>query len=97
MPDYSDTRWLRIIAQDPSVQHQTGRKSRNILTVRLEIPVEDLRAGPWGYRVQVIDYDASSRTAYKPFGSLSVSALDRYEAASDSLLLNDPRFHCQNV
>ena len=79
------------------MQQPTARNGRRILTARIQIPAEDLRAGPWGYRAQVIDYDASSRTAYKPFARLSVSASDRYETASDSALVDDPRFHCQNV
>jgi hypothetical protein len=97
MPDDSDVRRLRIIAQDPSVKQRIGRKVDGILTARVQIPAEELRAGPWGCRVQVIDYDASSRSAFKPFARLTAAAPDRFESASDSLMLNDPRFHCQNV
>jgi len=93
----TDIRRLRIIAQDPSVKHRRGVNEGRILTAHVQIPAEDLRQGPWGYRVQVIDFDASSRTAFKSYGSLSATAIDRYEDASDSQILNDPRFHCQNV
>src|SRR5947209_7806575 len=55
------TRKMRIIAQDPSVK--VGGK---ILTTQVEIPAEDLQPGPWGCRVQVIDYDASTGTLLKP-------------------------------
>jgi hypothetical protein len=96
MPDFPDVRLLRIIAQDPSVQRD-HTKARGVLTARVEVPAEDLRAGPWGSRVQVIDYDASSRVAYTPFARLGASTPDRYYSASDKALLDDPRFHCQNV
>ena len=54
------TRKLTIIAQDPMVKNQDGR----ILTTQVSIPAEELALGPWGYRVQVIDYDASAKTLY---------------------------------
>lgn len=97
MPNDIDVRRLRIIAQDPSVRQLRGRNSGSILTAHVQIPAEDLRAGPWGYRVQVIDYDASSQIAFKPFDSLSATTPDRYHDVSDARILKDPRFHCQNV
>ena len=48
------TRRLTIIAQDPSV-----RSKRGILRARVDIPYEPVSAGPLGYRVQVIDYEAN--------------------------------------
>lgn len=100
-----NTRTLTIIAQDPSV-----RIGRRILTSKVEIPAEDLLPGPRGYRVNVIDYDVTTNTLYQPavFEPLpdgnyqdpfalpdrpSAARLKKYE---DSLL-NDPRFHAQNV
>src|SRR5947208_13520765 len=83
------TRRLTIIAQDPSV-----RSKRGILRARVAIPYEPVSAGPLGYRVQVIDYDASSRTLYRP---LRLSAADPFARASDRKLLADPQFHAQNV
>lgn len=97
MPKEIDVRNLRIVAQDPSVKQLTGQNSGNILTAHVQIPAEDLRPGPWGYRVQVIDFDASSQTAFKPFSSLAAQSPDRYQDASDAQILNDPRFHSQNV
>ena len=67
------------------------------MTTQIHVPEEHLRAGPWGYRVQVVDYDASSRTAYKPFAAVGPSTPDRYLRATDKSLICDPRFHCQNV
>src|SRR5262249_20607395 len=54
-------RTLRVTAQDPSVKF--GGK---ILTTELTVPAEELLAGPCGYRVNVIDYDASTGVLYKP-------------------------------
>ncbi len=97
MPNDLDVRSLRIVAQDPSVRQLMESDAGSILTADVQIPAEDLRGGPWGYRVQVIDYDASSRIAFKPFDSLSAGSADRYKDAPDSQILSDPRFHCQNV
>lgn len=55
------TRELTIVAQDPSV-----RRRGRILTAPVRLPVEQLGAGPRGYRVHVIDYDASSNRLYRP-------------------------------
>ena len=52
---YAQTRKLTIIAQDPSVQDQ-GR----VVTAQIDVPAEKLWPGPTGYRVHVIDYDAST-------------------------------------
>ena len=51
------TRNLTIIAQDPSVK--VGGK---ILTAEVQVPAEELMEGPRGFRVNVIDYDASTVT-----------------------------------
>ncbi len=91
------SRTLRIVAQDPGVKADGG-----ILTARIEVPAENIAAGPWGYRVQVIDYDATSRVLYKPLAPVayrdsSGSHVDPFEKASDRTILSDPRFHAQNV
>lgn len=86
------TRKLTIIAQDPMVKDQEG----NILTTQISIPAEELAPGPWGYRVQVIDYDASAKALYEasePGQSLD----DPFRHAKDERLLRDPAFHAQNV
>ena len=91
-------RTLTIIAQDPAVTDADGR----ILRARIEVPAEVLAAGPWGHRVQIIDYDASTHTLYAPrddgYGEIEDgSYVDPYRAASDEQLLGDPQFHAQNV
>ena len=56
-----NSRTLTVIAQDPAVK-VGGR----ILITELTIPAEELLKGPCGYRVNVIDYDASTDTLYEP-------------------------------
>jgi hypothetical protein len=91
------TRPLTIVAQDPSIRFQ-GR----ILRAAVEVPAEDLAAGPWGHRVQVIDYDATTQTLYKPLDPSAHAFVgdvyaDPYASATDRQLLQDPNFHAQNV
>jgi hypothetical protein len=54
-----------------------------------------LEAGPRGYRVHVIDYDASTQTLYA--AKTLPPTDDPYRDAPDSILLSDPGFHAQNV
>jgi hypothetical protein len=86
-------RWRRltIVAQDPSVKDR-----EQILRARVRVPYEEMGPGPWGYRVQVVDYDASSDSLMKPWQPLA-SGEDPYEKAGDKVLLSDPKFHQQNV
>jgi len=102
-----NTRTLTVIAQDPSVKFR-----EQVLTTELTVPAEELLAGPCGYRVNVIDYDASTGTLYKPM-SYGRSLDGKYEdpfafkqsgrtslkarRLRDRRLLQDPRFHAQNV
>lgn len=86
---------FRIIAQDPAVKIG-GR----ILTATVEVPAEELAPGPWGHRVHVVDFDATTQTLYRPHeyrrnreGLLE----DPFAEAGDDKLLGDPRFHAQNV
>lgn len=89
---------MRIVAQDPSV-----RVGGRILTAVVNVPAEELAPGPRGYRVHVVDYDASSGHLYAPlvYGALAPGSAEwlRDPAAevSDAVALGDPRFHAQNV
>lgn len=84
------TRRLTVVAQDPSV-----KVNGKILRAQVEVPEEDLHAGPRGYRVQVIDYDASTGKLYRPLAC----GLDEdpFSAASDAELIHNPAFHAQNA
>lgn len=97
----SRTRKLTIIAQDPSIKDFKDR----VLKTQIEIPAESLGRGPRGYRVVVTDYDSSTGTLYIPksyerphegkYKDPFFKTAERDDG--DQLLLNDPRFHCQNV
>jgi len=91
-------RTMRIVAQDPSV-----RVGGRILTALVDVPAEELAPGPRGYRVHVVDYDATASRLLPPlsYGSLDTASADftRNPAATpgDADILGDPRFHAQNV
>lgn len=90
-----ETVLLRIVAQDPSVK--AGGK---ILTARVAVPAEHLEPGPWGHRVQVLDYDGSSRTYLAPLAykvDRQGLPVDPFVSAADRALLTNPQFHQQNV
>ena len=87
-----------IIAQDPSVMREG-----QILTTQVMVPAERLSKGPWGYRVQVIDYDSSTGEFFSPWNgdiefNKTKAFIDPYATRrSTSSLINDPKFHAQNV
>jgi hypothetical protein len=86
-------RQMTIVAQDPGVRGANG-----ILTAQVMVPAEELIAGPTGYRVQVVDFDATSRRFH---GSHELPARREDEPSSwakgSEGLLGDFRFHAQNV
>jgi hypothetical protein len=90
---YYPTRKLTILALDPSV-----RDGGRILRTQIEIPNESLSAGPRGYRVHVIDYDATTGAwrapARLPAGVNCESAppRDPFEDTADDKLLADRSF-----
>lgn len=96
MANLPRTRTLTIVAQDPSVK---GSDGKSILKAKVEVPAETLALGPCGYRVNVIDYDTSTNTHYIPlnYDHKNSRIIDPFENATDNTILNDPRFHQQNV
>ncbi len=90
---------LRVVAQDPAVHDP--HDAQQILTAAVVVPVEQLAPGPWGHRVQVIDYDCSADRFTKPqtyttFGDGSV--VDPFaERTGSAALVTDYGFHAQNV
>ena len=93
---------MTILAQDPTLIVD-GR----ILTAAVTIPNEQLSVGPRGYRVQVVDYDASTNRWFVPmdaskFGTI-IAPRDPYASTRgtkrefNARLLDDPMFHAQNV
>lgn len=87
------TRKMSVIAQDPAV-----RRDDKILMSSIEVPAEDLRVGPMGYRVQVVDYDATKREFHGSH-ELPASFEDEPNAWRDGnpSILRDYRFHAQNA
>lgn len=83
-------RQLTVIAQDPSIV-----KDGRILTASIDVPREALGPGPTGYRVRVVDFDASTDTLVRP--AIIPPEGDDFARATDRALLNDPHFHAQNV
>ncbi len=83
------TRRVTVIAQDPSV-----RRGRRIVMGEVAIPREELREGPWGHRVQVVDYDASlDRYRYPKPPSVKD---DPFKGKEPDRLSGDPEFHAWN-
>ncbi len=82
-----ERRPLQIFAFDPMLGRAGGR-------LTLAIQNEPLHPGPQGARIQVVDYDATSRTLYAPVdlddpAVLMTNGLEPSES--------DPRFHQQMV
>jgi hypothetical protein len=98
-----NTRIMTILAQDPFVRFGGDGP---LAFAQVEVPAEMLAHGPTGYRVRVVDYDASSQCMYKdvvpnrndpsdlsdPFAMKEGETAEAYEAR----LLADPNFHSQN-
>src|SRR6185312_14788910 len=78
----------RIVALDPSIKGANGK----VLTALIEIPNEELLPGPRGYRVQVVDYDASNRALYRPAAILASDA-----TRAPRRLEQDRAFHARNA
>src|SRR5262245_466905 len=83
------TRRICVVAQDPGVCSADGA----IVTAELTVPAESLGSGPVGHRVQVVDYDSSSRTLYAQTDLLPAEG----KAPTKRGILEDPAFHAQNV
>jgi hypothetical protein len=89
------TRRLTIFAQDPSV-----RVKNRIVRASVDVPAEEIGPGPWGYRVHVVDYDASTDTLYQPIDYPPLDGSgdgDPFAKMTDAQLLRTPAFHAQNV
>jgi hypothetical protein len=85
------TRRATIVAQDPSIQ-RNGR----IVTSEIDIPAELLEPGPTGYRVMVVDYDASNNVLYQP-ADAGDDAAPLVVSDDPGVLLADPAQHALNA
>jgi len=100
------TRKLTIVAKDPGLR--LGAPDGPMAFTQVDIPAELLGKGPTGYRIKVVDYNATERVAYfdnqdyqrrdgallDPFAPLDGDFLDR---AYQERCIGDPNFHAQNV
>ena len=87
------TRRLRIYAIDPSLSSRTETVAVNDITIPVKWEA-NLKPGPTGDYVEVVDHDPASGCFYQP-----VDLNDPQLLASDGLSLDpaDPRFHQQMV
>lgn len=101
-----NTQFLTILAQDPSV-----RSNGELVLAKVEVAQERLGSGPKGYRVKVVDFDATANVLYKPlkyaYGKdgvvidlfvlpdVSLSPHERLEF--ETKLLSNPNFHAQHT
>lgn len=88
IPNLQPTCKYRIVALDPTVRGSNNK----VLYADVEIPNEKLSPGPRGYRVQVIDYDASNRILYKP---APYNERDNLQIPAN--IEKDRAFHARNV
>ncbi|MBL0112561.1 MAG: hypothetical protein IPP42_17680 [Saprospiraceae bacterium] len=85
-------RKLKAYAFDPSLSLQLDTTVINIITYK--IPWEELKSGPVGEYIEVVDFDPSSNSFYRP-----VNLDDKYILAQDGLEPSEsnPQFHQQMV
>ena len=98
---------ITILAQDPSVTFNGA-----LLLSQVSVPYEVLAPGPVGYRVKVVDFDASRNLLYEahPCTYDATGALEdlakpktkrrltsKQRTREEQRVLADPRFHAQHV
>jgi hypothetical protein len=91
IPPLPRERLVTIIARDPALKVRD-----RIVRAQVLIPAETLAPGPVGYRVEVVDYDASNDTLYLP-RPLPAGNDDPFASYTDTQLLDDPQFHRHNA
>lgn len=96
---------MTILAQDPAV-----RLHGKLAFAQVSIPNEVLADGPIGYRVKVVDFDATANVLYEPLRLSSVTgnqSQDQFEPNEkwtlaqrrqwEEKVLANQQFHAQNV
>lgn len=107
MADSPRVRKLTILAQDPGVRFN-GR----LAFAQVDVPAEDLALGPTGYRVKVVDFDATAQVAYQNhvlYQNADGEFIDPFAPPTqkkqtpdvmrryEQRLLGNPNFHAQNT
>lgn len=107
MTEAPPTRKLTIIAKDPGLR--LGGPDGPMAFTQVSLPAEILARGPTGYRVKVVDYNATDRMAYRDrqsYQDAEGNLLDPFapgegedllDPAYQARLLADPNFHAQNA
>lgn len=102
---FAPVRKLTILAKDPGLR--VGPQGPMVFA-QVDVPAEILAPGPTGYRIKVVDYNATERRAYassKIYQDNSGNLLDPFapgasetptDPAYQARLLADPNFHSQN-
>ena len=100
-------RKLTIIAKDPGLR--IGGKNGPMAFAQVDVAAEKLAKGPTGYRIKVVDYNATDRVAYRDeqnYQSATGELIDPFAPREGETLLDpvfqarligDPNFHAQNV
>jgi hypothetical protein len=85
---------MTILAEDPGVV----RGDRQVTLAEVEIPAEELKPGPCGHRVYVVDYDASTGDMYVPvdFDELYRDG-DPFRDVDFDRVVSDRAFHAVNA
>lgn len=101
------TRKLMIVAKDPGLR--LGGPNGPRAFVQVDIPAERLAPGPTGYRIKVVDYNATEQRLYLPkqkYEDGKHNLIDPFsppaggsplDLAYQARVLDDPNFHAQNV
>ncbi|MGH0031939.1 MAG: hypothetical protein ACQGVC_19285 [Myxococcota bacterium] len=89
---------MTIVVQDPGFRDP---ETHQIVTAQVDVPAERLARGPWGYRIQVVDYDVTTSEYHPPhdYGN-DLTPPDPFDSSRGlgiERILNDRQFHQQNV
>lgn len=107
MIELPPTRKLTIVAKDPGLR--LGGDKGPMAFVQVDLPAERLSWGPTGYRIKVVDYNATEQKLYlaqKVYEDRHDNLIDPFAPGTSETLLDpayqqrllaDPNFHSQNV
>jgi hypothetical protein len=105
MRELPPTRKLTIVAKDPGLR--LGGDSGPMAFTQVDLPAERLSWGPTGYRIKVVDYNATEQRLYlaeQRYEDRKGNLIDPFapgpketllDPAYQARLLADPNFHCK--
>lgn len=107
MAEPPPTRKLTIIAKDPGLR--LGGPAGPMAFTQVSVPAEILAPGPTGYRIKVVDYNATEQRGYVNNAAYQIDkdklvdpfapgpGEDLLDPAYQARLLANPNFHAQNA